>query len=71
MDKVNLDLKSELIKRFGTQVEAARRMGLREARLSYIIRRHAKPSKWEREALQRALGRKLADKLLRDAKKVI
>ena len=64
MDKVNLALKSELIRRFGSQIEAARTMGIREAKLSYIIRGHANPTIDERRALERVLGRRLARKLL-------
>ena len=54
---VNLDLKSGIIKRFGSQVVAAREMGIREARLSYIVRGHAEPKDQEREALEQAMGR--------------
>ena len=61
---VNLNLKAELIKRFGTQVEAARAIGIRENRLSYIIRGHAQPSKAEREALELAMGKARARRLL-------
>ena len=61
---VNLNLKADLIKRFGTQVEAARAMGIRENRLSYIIRGHIQPSKAEREALEQAMGKAHARRLL-------
>jgi len=54
---INWDLKSILTEHFGSQVEAARRLGIREAKLSYIIRGHVQPSKRERKALERALGR--------------
>ena len=57
-------LKAELIKRFGTQVEAAKQMGIRENRLSYLVRGHVEPSEKERQALVKALGQKLAKKLL-------
>jgi len=61
---VNLNLKADLIKRFGTQVEATKAMGIRENRLSYIIRGHIQPSKAEREALERALGKTHVRRLL-------
>ena len=64
MSTVNLALKAELIKRFGTQVEAAKQMGIRENRLSYLVRGHVEPSEKERQALVKALGQKLAKKLL-------
>ena len=54
---INWGLKSLLVERFGSQVKAARQMGIRENRLSYIVRGHVKPSEREREALIRALGR--------------
>ena len=62
---LNLDLKAELIKRFGSQVQASRQMGIRENRLSYIIRGHIAPTKRERLALERSLGPKVARRLLR------
>ncbi len=62
--RVNLDLKCALIKRFGTQVSAARQLGIRESKLSYIVRRHAEPSNRERKILERALGRLLIRRLL-------
>lgn len=62
---VNLNLKAELVRCFRTQVEAAKAMGIRENRLSYIVRRHIKPSERERKALEEALGKAQARKLLR------
>ncbi len=41
---INWNLKSVLVRRFGSQVEAAIRMGIRENRLSYIVRGHTIPS---------------------------
>jgi len=55
--RVNLNLKAELIKRFGSEVEAAKAMGIRENRLSYIVRGHIQPSRREREALEQTLGK--------------
>lgn len=66
--KINWELKSALIERFGSQVEAARRLGIREAKLSYILRGHAEPSGRERDALERVLGRSLAKRLLMETK---
>ena len=62
---VNLELKAELIKRYGSQIEAAKALGLHENRLSYIVRGHIQPSTHEREALEHALGQKLTRKLLK------
>jgi hypothetical protein len=53
---MNLKLKLELIKRFGTQIVAARQLGIRESKLSYIVRGHSVPNGREREILKKALG---------------
>jgi hypothetical protein len=53
---VNIDLKVELIRRFGTQVVAAKQLKIREAKLSYLLHGHAEPNQREREALKKALG---------------
>ena len=57
-------LKSALVERFGSQVEAAKVIGIRESRLSYIIRGHVQVSKREREALERLLGKASIPRLL-------
>jgi hypothetical protein len=53
---MNIELKVELIRRFGSQVVAARQMGIREAKLSYFVRGHSMPNEREREILKKALG---------------
>ena len=50
---VNLNLKAELIKQFGSQVEAAKALGILENRLSYIIRCHLQPSERSGSCLTR------------------
>ena len=62
---INWNLKSVLVQRFGSQVEAAIRMGIRENRLSYLVRGHIQPSDRERKALERALGPSKVKKLLK------
>jgi DNA-binding transcriptional regulator YdaS (Cro superfamily) len=64
---MNLELKVELIRRYGSQVVAARTLGIRESKLSYIVRDHAEPSEKERQALERALGPNLTKRLLKRA----
>ena len=64
--QVNLDLKAELIRRFGSQCEAACQMGIRENRLSYIVRGHAQPSEREHEALEQSLGKVAVQRLLKN-----
>jgi DNA-binding transcriptional regulator YdaS (Cro superfamily) len=59
---MKLELKIELIRRFGSQIVAARHLGIGESRLSHIVRGHAEPSVKEREALERALGPSVAKK---------
>jgi len=66
MGKLNLELKAELIRRFGSQIEAAVQMGIREDRLSYIVRGHTTPSRRERAALEHGLGQLTLSKLLGD-----
>ncbi len=63
---MNLELKAELIRRFGSQIEAAIQMGIRENRLSYIVRGHTVPTKREREALELALGSATVQRLLKN-----
>jgi hypothetical protein len=54
---VNLDLKFALIRNFGTQHVAAKRIKIREDKLSHIVRGYDQPNERERELLKRALGR--------------
>jgi len=61
--EVNNDLKAEIIRRFGSQVVGANKMGIRENRLSYIVRGHTVPSDQEREALELALGPAMVKRL--------
>lgn len=62
---INLNLKCELIRLFGSQVEAAKRLGIRESKLSYIVRGHASPNASELDALKRVLGRGRMRRLLK------
>jgi plasmid maintenance system antidote protein VapI len=60
---MNLNLKAELIRRFGSQVEAAKALGFRENRISRIVRGHSPPTPRERQALEEALGKTLVERL--------
>jgi hypothetical protein len=53
----NWDLKIALIKSFGSQIVAARRLKIQECKLSYLVNGHSKPNERERALLERALGR--------------
>lgn len=64
MARINFQLKAELIRRFGSQIEAARILGIREATLSKIVRGYLEPSDRNRKALERGLGQTLVRKLL-------
>lgn len=61
----NLQLRAEIIRRYGGQIYLAHQFGIHEARLSRICRGHVKPLKAEREALERALGKARVRRLLR------
>ena len=54
--KLNWELKRTLIERFGSQINAAWDLGLRERRISYLVRGHAQPTEEELRALKQALG---------------
>ena len=60
--RVKWDLKLSIFKKFGSQVIAARALGIRESRLSYLLQGHLQPSKSEREVLGKALGRELVNR---------
>ena len=66
MMKIRWDLKSAIVKQFGSQVEAARHLRIREARLSYIVRGHVEPTRLERKALENSLGRSLVREALKN-----
>ena len=61
---IKWNLKSALVERFGSQVEAAKATGIRENRMSYIVRGHIQPSERERKALEQALGKAKTRRLL-------
>ena len=54
---VNLNLKGELVRRYGSQFKASRALGIRESKLSYIVTGHSEPNERELKALEEALGR--------------
>jgi len=64
---MNVELKVELIRRFGSQIVASKRLGIRESKLSYIVQGHAEPSAQERKALEKTLGRDRVAELLKDS----
>jgi DNA-binding transcriptional regulator YdaS (Cro superfamily) len=68
-NEMNFELKVALMQRFGSQVVAAQRLGIREAKLSYIIRGHVEATKKEVKLLEAAFGPALTKKLLRQSVK--
>jgi ribosome-binding protein aMBF1 (putative translation factor) len=54
---MNMALRLALIEKFGSQVVAARKLGIRENKLSYLVRGHTQPSDTERRSLEKVLGR--------------
>ena len=51
---VNFNLRAELIKQFGSQVKAAKAMGITESRLSHIVRARVQLSERERKLSDKA-----------------
>jgi len=64
MNNVNLELKAELIRQFGSCVSAAPQLRMTPSRLSLLIHRHIKPTQEERHAISRVLGRETAQRVL-------
>ena len=60
------ELRIEIVKKFRTQINAAREMKIGESRLSHIIRGHHTPSARERRALEKALGSNRVCKILNE-----
>ncbi len=60
----NLNLKGELIRRYGSQIKASQALGIHESKLSYIVQGHREPTEREREALEKALGRSFVKRTL-------
>jgi hypothetical protein len=54
---VNIDLKIALIKNFGSQLAASRRLKIDEGKISHFVRGHDEPNERERALLEKALGR--------------
>lgn len=54
---MNMDLKLALIRNFGTQIAASRRLKIREEKLSHLVRGYDEPNERERALLEKALGR--------------
>jgi hypothetical protein len=53
---MNMDLKLALIRNFGTQIAASRRLKIREEKLSHLVRGYNEPTERERALLEKALG---------------
>ncbi len=62
---LNQKLKDALIEKFGTQIDAATQLGIRESRISYLVNRHVVPTARERRALEQVFGPAKLNKLLR------
>ena len=53
---MNVNLKIELIRRYGSQIVASKRLRIGNSKLSYLVQGHAAPNQREREILKKALG---------------
>ena len=60
---MNVKLKVALIRHFGSQVRAAKALGVSESRLSRLVQGWAEPKKAEVETFKRVLGKRSAAKL--------
>ena len=56
---LNYELKMQVIRRYGSQTEAAKDFGMRETRLSRLIRGHELPWQEEAEIFRNKLGLKI------------
>ena len=54
---MNVELKVALIKRFGSQINAAKPLGIDEPTLSRIVRGHRDPTPEQRKRFKKMLGR--------------
>ena len=54
----NWELKIAIIRKFGTQTEFAREVGLREDRISRIIQGRMYPTEYDKEIISAKLGKK-------------
>lgn len=52
----NLELKIRIIRKFGTQTDFARVVGVREDKLSRLINGRVYPTEWEKEIIAQKLG---------------
>ena len=53
---MNIELKIALIRRFGSQIRAAKPLRIDESKLSRIVQGHREPTPEERERLREVLG---------------
>ncbi len=53
---MNVELKMALIRRFGSQIRAAKPLRIEESKLSRIVQGHRDPTPEERERLKLTLG---------------
>lgn len=60
---MRMKLKLAVIEKYGSQVVASRKLKIREARLSYLIRGHADPSPDEVKVFRKSLGPGVVDSI--------
>ena len=60
---MRMKLKLAIIEAYGSQVCAARKLKIRESRLSYLVQGHADPSPEELTILRKSLGRSVIDSI--------
>ena len=53
---MNVELRIAIIRTFGTQIAASKRLKIREDKMSHFVQEHEQPNPREREILRKALG---------------
>jgi ribosome-binding protein aMBF1 (putative translation factor) len=53
---MNMDFRIAIIRTFGSQIVASRRLKIQENKLSHFVHGHSEPNERERKLLEKALG---------------
>ena len=63
--RLNTELRMELLRRYGSQLAAAKSMGIHENRMSHFVNGHSIPNAKEWQKLEAALGEERAHQLVK------
>jgi hypothetical protein len=53
---MNVELRVAIVRTFGSQIVASKRLKIREGKMSHFVQGHEEPTPREREILKKALG---------------